>query len=121
MKVSIREIYASRTSLGKLAQAQLPVKLSYDLAKLLKKLNDEYTLIEDQRVALVKKHGEEIDGGEFTIANDEQKENFLNEFNELLDNDIEVDFEKINVDQLGNISISPNELSSLSFIFDGFE
>ena len=121
MKIKIREIYNCRNALAKLANAQMPISLSYKFARMLKSLNDEYAIIEDQRIELVKKHGEEINGNEHQIKTDEQKENFIKDFDVLLDNEIDLEFEKINIEEMENINISPQELSILSFIFNGFE
>jgi len=95
--------------------------MSYKFARLLKSLNDEYAIIEDQRITLVKKHGEEVNANEHQIKTDEQKELFIKDFEVLLQNEIDVDFEKLNIEEMENINISPQELSILSFIFNGFE
>jgi hypothetical protein len=121
MKIKINEIYNCRNALAKLANAQMPISMSYKFARLLKSLNDEYAIIEDQRINLVKQHGEEVNSNEHQIKTDEQKEAFIKDFEVLLQNEIDVEFEKLNIEEMENINISPQELSILSFIFNGFE
>ena len=121
MKVKIKDIYSCRNALAKVASSEMPINMSFKFARMLKALNEEYSTIEEQRVGLVQKHGEKVSDSEHQIKSDEQKEKFMKDFEKLLDEEIDVDYEKISINDMQGINISPQELSILSFTFTDFE
>jgi hypothetical protein len=113
MKVKLIDVYASVPVLNKLIDEPLPTKISYKFMKLLNVLNGEVKLVEDQRLKLVKQYSE--DG---SIVSDEKKEQFLKEFSTFLDVEIEVDWEPLNIDTLGdNLKLSVVDLAKLHYLF----
>lgn len=115
MKVSLFEIYSSVSVLNKLVDLPLPAKSSYKFVKIMKKFNDELKILEDERQKLINKYGEEKENA-VTVKN-ENKETFLKEFTELLETQIEVDWEPISVDSLGQVELSVAEITKIQFLF----
>ena len=82
--------------------------------KLLNTLNSEVKLVEEQRLKLVKQYSE--DGN---TVSDQNKEVFVKEFSEFLNDEIEVTWEPIEVDSLGdNIKLSVSDLSKINYLFN---
>jgi len=115
MKVSLFEIYSSVSVLNKLVDLALPAKSSYKFVKIMKKFNEELKMMEDERQKLINKYGEEKEGT--VIVLDGNRETFLKEFGDLLETQIDVDWDPISIDSLGNVELSVAEITKIQFLF----
>ena len=98
MKLNNGEIFNAREPLGKLMEQKSPVKTSYGLAKLANKLNDQLKVIDEVRNGLIKTYGEPDPENKQQIRVNPDSENmgkFVEEFNELMSQEVEVVFEKV--------------------------
>jgi hypothetical protein len=116
MKVKLLEIYSSVSVMNKLLDAELPASVAFQLTKLLKNLNDEIKVIEEQRVKLVSKHGETTENQGVTVS-ETNKEAFLKEFGELLDTEIELNWTPVPVSKFDSVNMSANDLLKIAFLF----
>lgn len=57
MKITIKQILNARDTLSRLAERTLPVKQSYRLARLIKAVNEEFAVYDDERIKICEKHG----------------------------------------------------------------
>ena len=81
--------------------------------RLLNQLNAEVKLIEDQRLKLVKQYS-----GDGTTVSDENKETFIKEFSEFLNEEVELNWETISVESLGdNLRLSVTDLAKVQYLF----
>jgi hypothetical protein len=104
-------------TLNKLAGMSLPIKIAYRLKRLLKKVEEAWNPAADQISALVEKHGQPNEDGTFTVRPDtEAFQAFTQEFEELMDTTIEIEFEKIGIDEFGDIRISAVELEAIAWL-----
>ncbi len=95
MQVTNGDIWQARGALQTLLSEKWPVKTAYWLAKLARKLNDQYGVVDEVRVKLVRQYGTESNG-QFSIAPDSpQWEQFATEMNELMLVEVEIPIEKI--------------------------
>jgi len=120
MKFTLAEIRWMQRGLAVITQKQLPIRLSYKLAKLVNFCNDEMAAVEEARTVLIKRLAEEDPAKPDEIrVSPENEEEFREEFVKLLQEETEFDFEPIKLAELGeDIKISPIELASLSKIID---
>ena len=126
MKLKLGELNIVLESLNKLIDKEIPIKTSYKLSKLTKRLIDEHSIYEKNRMKLINKYAEkDVDNNIIINKKDnsttmigENKINFNKEFTELINIEMELEFEKIKLDDLGEISISPRNLLYLNFLFD---
>lgn len=116
MKVKLFEIYSSVPVMNKILDAELPATVAFQLTKLLKTLNDEIKVIEEQRVKLVSKHGQKSGDDNLTVP-DTNKEAFLKEFSELLDTEIELNWTPVSVSKFEGLNLSANDLLKVAFLF----
>ena len=113
MKVRLIDIYNSVSVLNKLVEEPLPTKVSFKLMKLLNALNAEVKLVEDQRMKLIKQHS--TDGN--TVA-EENKEKFIKEFSDFLNDEVEMQWEPVEVENLGdNLKLSVMDLAKVQYLF----
>ena len=116
MKVSLGEIYMSTSVMNKLIDMPLKATLSFRLARIMRDINDILKNLEDERSKLIKKYGQDSGDGNITVS-EQNKENFLDEFQSLLEDKIEINWEPIDTDSLGDSTISVAEISKIAFLF----
>ncbi len=123
MKIKNEVLVSSVQVLRKLNAAELPIKLSYKLAKNIKNIDKELALYEEEKQKLINKHGEKDkdskvkinDDGSINIANSPEWNKDINELQSIV---VEVPIEKINIDELGkcDFKISPAELNLIDYL-----
>ena len=124
MEVTLGHIYASFNLLTRIVDQQLPVRLAFRFTRLIRELNKEYTSLEKLRDGLVKKYGEDIEGEKGGVkVSDENREAFMTEFKELLEETVNVEWELVSIEAPGleSLSLSVRELNTLSWLFTEFK
>jgi hypothetical protein len=113
MKLNNGEIYQAKEPLDKLATMQFPVITSLNIVKLIAKIREQYLIIEDVKNGLVKKYGKELEmPGQWRIEQDDPNwPKFVAEYDELMDQETELVFDKINLP--GTLQIEPSILAPL--------
>jgi hypothetical protein len=129
MKFKLNEIRLATEGLAEILETPLPVKTSYWLARFLDKVNSENASMEKARIILVKKHAKKDDKGNPMFVKDKDGKNtnqydipdidaFQNEFIELTNEEVEIDFKAIKLEQLGDIKLKPLTLAKLGKIIE---
>ncbi len=115
MKVKNGDIFGAAEPLGELMKQKFPVKVAYGIARLASKINVEMKAIEEVRLGLVKKYGKENEKGNVEIKPDSEKWNeFIKEFNELMNQEIEFVFDKVKIpSDIEGIEFEPSFLMAL--------
>ncbi len=115
MKVKLGQIYNSVGVLAKLLDTEIPVSLSYKLMKLINNLNTELKQVEEQRIKLVKKYSS---SDKESVVSDESKDEFLKEFSVLLEEEVDIAWESVNLQNYGDsIKMSINDLTKVEYLF----
>jgi hypothetical protein len=73
--------------------------------------------LEQSRVKLVEKYAEEAKEGEEVKVSDDNRNKFQEEFGNLLNEEIDLEFEELSIEDLGDISISTNDLIPMQKLF----
>lgn len=123
MKITLEKLINSASSnetekspLNKLLDTKLPVKTSYRISRVISKIEPEIKLFNQTRLELIKKHGkEDKETGQYNIPK-KSIEKFTKEINELLTQEIEIDFDCVKIEELGDITIEPSILVSLDWL-----
>lgn len=123
MKIKNEVLLNSVQVLRKLNAAELPVKLSYKLAKNIKNIEKELALYEEEKQKLIAKYGEKDEAGKIK-QNDDGTINILdtekwnNDIKELLAIETDISIEKINIDELGksDFKITPADLGLIDYL-----
>lgn len=125
MKITLGEIIGGIDNEGKsigldnlqnLLKSKLPVKIAYKLNKLYQNIINELKSYNETKDSIVLDLAKDLpDPTKITSENPELLAEFNKRHNELLGMEVEIDFEKISVDELGDLIVSPNEL--ISWIF----
>lgn len=123
--VKISNLLNSTEVLQKLSKTQLKAKTAWQVSKVLKLAEEEMQTFNDTRMEVLKKYAEKDENGELiTDENNnckiipEKISEFNDELTELLDNEIELNVNKINIDDLGDIDFTPAEMNALEAFID---
>jgi hypothetical protein len=109
-------IKAQKSNLAALQEANLPVKVSYRIKRLIDKCESILKAYNEKRNELVKEFGTKDEAGNFSVKDPEKLAEFFVKLNELLEVEESIEFDKIKVDDLGEITIAPKLL--VNFIFE---
>jgi hypothetical protein len=116
------EIFAASKPLESLSKEKMPLKPSYRIAMLIKKLSFQLEVIEKIRIGLVQKYGEKNEKGDVSIQqNTSNWFLFIGEMNELFAQEAEIEFEKIELPSEVDgkaFNIEPSVLISLEKFID---
>jgi len=118
MKIKMKDVVNGADALQRLMANPFPVKLSYKLSRILTDADRELKTFEKLRFDLIKKHGEYQKETDIWQVGAENTAAYNAEYGELLDVGISVWGERIKLDALGSISISPADLFFLSWLLD---
>ena len=98
MKVTNGEIMTCKGALEELVKVKLPVRSSLQAAKFANKVSQKLKAIEEVKNGLIKTYGEKNDKGQTSVTPESpQWEQFVKEFNELMEIEEEFVFEKIKI------------------------
>lgn len=130
MKMTLNEVLENHKNLLEISGKKLPVRFSYAVSKNLKKLGDEVRLIQEEQSKLAKEYCEKDEEGKpkqndkgYLIFKDNGKE-FMTEYNEYLNTEIEVDVHKIPFAEIERTEedrydiLSPAELAGIEFMIE---
>ena len=129
MKIKTGDLRNIGSGLMEILKIELPVKPSYWLARIANKIGSEQKAFETTRMNLVKKHAKKDKKGNPLVIKDKDGkptnnydvpdiEAFNKEFNELTEQEIEINIDPIKLDALGDIKIKPVILAKLGKIIE---
>jgi hypothetical protein len=104
-------------SLRHLADQALPLKISYRLSKFIKKVTEELTSIEQQRIKLVNQFGDEDKEKGMTTVSPEKEPEFQKMFTDFLNENIDIDIDPIKISDIENVKLSVVDIFNLDKIF----
>lgn len=123
--ISISELMNSTETLQKLAHKELKAKLAWSIARLLKAADAEIQSFNEARMNLIKKYGEKDENGELVTDEkgnckilDDEIRNFTEELNELMNSKIEINANKIRIEELETLDFTPAEMNVLEVFID---
>ena len=115
VEFTVKELVDMNQALSNVLQKPLPIKIAYRLSRFGKRVMDELVVFEEIRVKLVEKKGEKNDKtGMFSITDPIKRQEFQAEIEKILQEKVEIEFEVIDIDDLGDMKISASELMALA-------
>lgn len=117
ISVKLLDIIDAVPVLRKLAESTFSGAIAFKIARLVKACEVELQTFEESRRKIIEEYGEKDEKGELKIFENQQirvKEEYREKcavsLNELLNTEVELNANKIPVDSLEQIDITPNEL-----------
>lgn len=117
MKIKVADLYDLSLGLNDLSEKELPISVSFKIHRNQQTVSEELISAEKLRQKIIDKYKEkEVEDG---IKIKEGKLNdFHNEMNELMKQEIEVKLHEIKLDEIKNISIKAKTLNMLKTILN---
>lgn len=119
--ITYQKMFNAYPMLQKLVTMELPIKVSYQLYKIGRKIEDEKNFFVQEEKKLIEKYHGEVDAvGKINFEDEKNKESFIKEYQELNNFEIkDLNFLpiKINIEDL-NIKLSALEISMLDGVID---
>jgi hypothetical protein len=120
IQVTLNDILNNAEIFRELSTKSLPVKTAFKVARLIRELDKENTTFDESRRQIIEKYAERDENGiikqtaEGNIQLQQDKiEECNNELVELLNTTIEINVDKISIDALGDIKITPAQMINL--------
>jgi hypothetical protein len=110
--MDIKTILESKEAIETLTAKNMPLNIAIKVSKVQKELNNVLDIYQERRKGLFEKYGE----GEDLHIPEENKKSFLDDHDELIEEDLDIIIDPINTVELGNIEISPNHLTNLAWL-----
>ncbi|MBU3195637.1 DUF1617 family protein [Clostridium algidicarnis] len=127
MKLSNERILNDAAALGSITNKELPIKVSYAIAKNISKIESELKIYNDQKQKLIDKYSEKGEDGKTLIdaenkikIQDEYLDDWNRDIKELLAIENEVDIHKFNINELvnSNCNMTPAELMLIDYMIE---
>lgn len=127
MKLTNRKIVNDANFLGTLTNKQLPIKVSYAIAKNVSKIEKELEIYSKEKQKLVDKYcikdekgNNKIDENNQLKIADENLDDWSKAINELLDIEINIDIHKFNKNDLlnSNCNMTPSEIILIDYMIE---
>ena len=122
MKITYEQLYRSYPVFNHLLDQPLPIKTSLKFQELVESVNPYLLQIENIQNKLIEKYSEKTKEDGVVQIIEEKREDFIKELEESLDEDIDINWESIKLDELGeDISISIRGLETISYLIEDYE
>ncbi|SHH56057.1 DUF1617 family protein [Clostridium intestinale] len=123
--LSNRKIVDDINNLKAISDKQLPVKVSYAIAKNIAKIEADLKIFYKERAKLIDKYVQKEEDGTIKVDSlknlvfkDSCKEKWDKEIEELLEAENEIDIHKFNMDLLEGYSMKPLELMVIDYMIE---
>ena len=115
LQVTMNELLNSNEAMRNIATKELPIKISYQISRIINKMESELKIFEDLKRKIFTNYGENTKDGQIRIK-DENREKFQKEMRILLDTSVEIYGNKIELENFNEIKINAIDLLNLKFL-----
>lgn len=120
IQVTLSDIVNSASTFRELSGKQLPIKVAFKIARLIRELDKENATFESSRKAIIEKYAMRDESGKITQADNGniilQQDKIIecnSELNELLSTKIEINADKISIEDLEKIEMTPAQVYNI--------
>lgn len=121
--VKVSDVLNSEDTLKKLMDISMKGRVAYKIARIAREVDKESQLFNDERNKLIEKYAERDEEGNYKYNSNEQiyidtknsevVKLFSDELNELLETEIEINVEKLSLDDLDETGLTPKDFNKL--------
>lgn len=119
MKLSNGKILNSIGTLSKVSQMELPIKVSYAIAKNISKIESELKIYNIEKQKLIDKYSCKDEHGNLKISEDHQNE-WNKDIEALVDIEVDIDIHKFKAEELLNsgCNMTPAEFMAIDYMIE---
>ena len=125
MKLTNKKILNDAMTIGAISNKELPIKVSYAIAKNISKLEKELQIYNQEREKLIEKYSVKDDDNKTIIDENNQikiQDEYLYAWNkdikELQEIEVEIDMHKFKLEELNGYNITPAELMAIDYMIE---
>ncbi|MGG2466852.1 hypothetical protein ACOV1W_03895 [Paraclostridium bifermentans] len=125
MKLTNKKIITDSMILMDISRKELPIKVSYALAKNISKIEKELEIYNSERQKLLDKYCVKDENGENKVDENNQlkiQEEHLKDWNqdikELQNIELEIDIHKFKLEELNGYNMTPSELIAIDYMIE---
>jgi len=116
--MKLKELVKSHEVLKKLANQEMPIRVSFKIGVFLKEAEKYLQSYEEERMKLFEMYGEEKSEGELVVP-EEHRSDFLQKMSELGEESIDIKCPELDLDNLVDVKLSPQDIVLIDFLFEG--
>ena len=116
IKVTLNDIITNNNLFREIHSKPMPARTAFKVARLIRELDKENEMFDKQRIDIVTRYAKRNENGEENnqvLIDDDKMQQFQDEFNALLDTEVEVNAEKLDIEDLGDIELTPKQIMNL--------
>nr|WP_207723153.1 DUF1617 family protein [[Eubacterium] tenue] len=125
MKLTNKKILNDAMTIGAISNKELPVKVSYALAKNISKIEKELQIYNTERERLIEKYSVKDDDNKTVIDENNQikiQDKYLEDWNkdikELQEIEVEIDIHKFKLEELNGYNMTAAELMAIEYMIE---
>lgn len=124
MKLSNQKLLESIQNVGYVSRKELPVKVSYAIAKNISKIESELKVYDKERQKLIEKYAQKADGKPLSdetgqiVFKPECKKDWDKDIKALLDIENEIDIHKFSFNELNGFNLSAADIMAIDYMID---
>lgn len=108
MNVTLKEIVDAREALMNLSQQKLPIKIGYNVSKIIRKANTELEILTKVRQEVIERHAPPG-----TEVNPEINQTIMAELSEALEVTVDIPVHKVDLSSIANLEMTPRDVMLL--------
>lgn len=119
IKVTLNDIITNNNLFREIHSKPMPARTAFKVARLIRELDKENEMFDKQRIDIVTRYAKRDENGDMieennqVLIDDDKMQQFQDEFNALLDTEVEVNAEKLDIEDLGDIELTPKQIMNL--------
>lgn len=125
IKVQLNSLLNGIQVFQEISNTALPVRAAYNVARLIREIEKENQLFDESRRKILDKYGEKDENGELKIEENgnihilpDKIADCNRELNDLLTTEIEINAEKIKIDDIEDVKLTPAQLTLVDAFFE---
>ncbi|CEN87291.1 DUF1617 family protein [Paraclostridium sordellii] len=125
MKLTNKKILKDAMTIGAISNKELPIKVSYALAKNISKIEKELEIYNNEREKLIEKYSVKDENDKTVIDENNQikiQDIYLEKWNkdieELQNIEVEIDIHKFKLEELNGYNMTPAELMAIDYMIE---
>jgi len=120
IQVTLNDILNNVQIFREISMKALPIKTAFRVARLIRELDKESATFDESRRIIIEKYAERDENGEMKqteegniILQQDKITECNNELNDLLNTEIEINADKLNLDDMGDIELTPAQVYNI--------
>ncbi len=117
--MKLGQIVSSISALSNLASEKMKAKPAYRISRVLMEANSHLDSFNSARDKAIEKYGKKNDDGNIAIDQDSKNfKKFTDEINALVDEEVEMKFNKIKLKEISSLEVSVADMVALDWLID---